>query len=381
MAVTKSQLAEAYPLQRATEPTAAKRGRVAGYLADDPGLTDLYGKIRAHLYPLITSNYDVTRVCHLKCEGCLFFEGPDYETHPDDKSLQDYDRFFAREAARGVNFPYFVGAEPALVQERLRIAGRHFKRGIIFTNGTIKIDRQIPFAVHVSLWGDKENTGRLRGSSVFDKSLRNYLGDPRATFIYTLNHLNIATTPQVVSICHGHGVKISFSHFSATERYLEKLADGTNNDNQFFRFSNEHENLRLTAYDLCVARELLDRLIDQYPDTVVYSKTYNEWISRPEGLYKIDPQSGWAVDCETRNADYQLHFYTDLSQSTGKCCAPNIDCSECRAYAMSYGTFRHRIRDYLKTKEDFAKWLEVVDSWCRMFIVGWDELPLQREAG
>ncbi|MGB5340123.1 MAG: radical SAM protein, partial [Gammaproteobacteria bacterium] len=161
-------------------PGAGKKpGRIERYLAEDPRLAAIYARFQRHAAPVITSNYDITSRCNLRCEGCLFFAGTDYQGHHDDRSLDDYDAFFAREAARGVNYPYFAGGEPALEQDRLRIAARHFNRGMIFTNGTLRIDPELEFTIHVSLWGDAAATRKLRGGSVFRKSLANFTGDKR----------------------------------------------------------------------------------------------------------------------------------------------------------------------------------------------------------
>ncbi len=349
-----------------------ERGRVRSYLDADPALRALYTRIRTEVYPIVSSNYDLTRRCNLRCEGCLFFSGSDYEDHPEESSVRRYDSLFRAEARRGVNFPYFVGAEPSLAQDRLRAAARHFRRGVVFTNGTIRIHPEIPFAIHVSLWGGEARTRSLRGGRLLHKPLRNYQGDRRATFIYTINHRNIGDIAEAVSLCDAHGTRISFNHFSATTRYLRNLETGTPNDRRFFRISNADDNLRLTGDDLKRAHDIVERMMEDHPETVIYSRRFNDWISRPEGLYRLDPASGWALDCETRNAPYHRHYHTDLTADGGKCCAPNLDCADCRAYAMAYATFRRRLRRFLGSKEAFAGWLEAVDTWCRLFLVGWD---------
>ncbi len=357
-----------------TFPAFPKIARVQQYLEEDPALAAFYKKYRHHAAPIISTNYDITDICNLRCEGCLFFEGTDYGAHRDERTPEEYDRFFAAEAARGINYPYFAGGEPALAQDRLRLAQHHFRRGMIFTNGTVRIDRDLPFTIHVSLWGDAHSTGKFRGVPVFGKSLANYRGDPRATFIYTVTHLNIDSIAAVVRACRDQGVRISFNHFSATEQYNAKLARGAPNDQAYFRFSTPTDNLRLTTSDRERVRNLLDRMIDDYPQTVVYSHFYNDWTSRATGLYQIDPQTGWASDCPTRDASFHRHYHVDLQESDGKCCSPNVDCQDCRAYAIAHATFRHRVSDHLASRETFARWVDVVETWCRLFLIGWDEL-------
>jgi len=351
-----------------------RKGRLQRYLEADASLGALYSKFETHAFPLLSSNYDITRECNLRCEGCLFFEGPDYLDYPDDKSLVEYRVFFEREAARGVNFAYFAGGEPSLAQDRLRLAQEYLPRGWVATNGTIRIAADIRYSIHVSLWGDLDSTRKLRGGSVFNRSLRNYMGDERAVFIYTVNHQNIKSIPRVTAICHDHGVRLSFSHFSITDQYQYKLQHGTDNDDRFFRFSSQDDNLRMTDNDHLRTRDLLEKVIEEYPETVVYSRHYNDWISQSGSLYRLDPDTGLALDCPIRLSQFHRHYHVDLTQSTGKCCTPNIDCNDCRAYAIALATFRHRVRQYLRSKEDFAKWMEVMDMWCRLYLVGWDEL-------
>jgi len=131
-----------------------RKGRLQRYLEADAALNVLYKKFEAYVFPLLSSNYNITRECNLRCEGCLFFEGPDYLDHPDDKPLADYQTFFKGEADRGVNFAYFAGGEPSLAQDRLRLAQQYLPRGWVATNGTIRIASDIRYSIHVSLWGD-----------------------------------------------------------------------------------------------------------------------------------------------------------------------------------------------------------------------------------
>lgn len=87
-------------------------------LALDPKLADLYQKIKKYSATVVSSTYDVTDKCNLRCEGCLFFSGDDYKSHlgygeeSNIKTLEGYDLFFKKESDRGVNFAYFAGGSP-----------------------------------------------------------------------------------------------------------------------------------------------------------------------------------------------------------------------------------------------------------------------------
>jgi len=117
----------------------------------------------ARFTQLKASNYDLSNTCNLTCEGCLYFarssSGPAH-----DGIDAEWEALFAAEAARGINFAYIAGAEPALQPARLQSAWRHIKTGVIFTNGTRKIDPDIGFRIHVSLWGIGETAKELRGA-------------------------------------------------------------------------------------------------------------------------------------------------------------------------------------------------------------------------
>jgi hypothetical protein len=347
--------------------------RIAVYLRD-PELAARYAKLRRHAGNIVGSSYDISRVCNLRCEGCLFFEGGDYVAHPDEKSEAEWDAFFAAEAARGVNFPYLAGAEPGLQRQRLVLAAGHFRRGVVFTNGTVPLDPDLPFTIHVSLWGAADDTQRLRGGDSFERALRNFAGDPRARFAYTVNAQNLASAARVAEICAAHGAKLTFSLFSPTTLYNWKLANAVPNDDAYFRISTAAQSLALGTSQLLEIRATLDSLIDTFGDTLIYTKAYNHWVTDPAGLYEIDPETGWALDCETRRASYHRHFRTDLTSSGSKCCSPNIDCRECRAYAMASGTAVSRLRRFLDSEAAFRRWVDMAEQWARLFLYDWDEL-------
>lgn len=354
---------------RAVETAGKQAGGIASYFVRDPELRDRYARVRQVAFGIAGSNYDVSRTCNLKCEGCLFFEGTDYLAHGDDASEAEWDAMFAAEAARGVNFAYLAGGEPALQPRRLALAARHIPRGVIFTNGTVRIDPALPYAIHVSLWGGVEDTVRLRGGSSYEKAFRNYAKDPRARFVYTVNALNIDGVWAAADRCAASGARLSFSLFSPTDEYRRKIATGSAPDGDYFRISSAEQNLALDAARLSEVRRELDAVSAAFPDTVIYSRAYNHWVTDPAGLYRIDPATGWATDCETRRAGHHHHVRTDLSTAESKCCSPNIDCRDCRAYSMASGTAVSRFRRFATTYEGFRDWLDIAEQWTALFLL------------
>ena len=67
---------------------------------------------------LSVAHYDITTSGNLKCEGCYFFDTPEFANTPDDHSLPEWDEFFRGEAARGINLAMLAGAEPSLRPDR-----------------------------------------------------------------------------------------------------------------------------------------------------------------------------------------------------------------------------------------------------------------------
>lgn len=346
----------------------ANRRDLRAYFERNPDLRVRYARLRRYASGIVTSNYDVSDECNLRCEGCLYFEGNDRDGHPDDASDAAWENMFAGEARRGITFAYLAGAEPALAPERLRLAAQYIGRGVVSTNGTVPIDTSLPFALHVSLWGDEQETPALRGGASFARAFRLFGSDPRVRFIYTVNARNIESTWTVAQHCAEQGAMLSFSLFSPTEQYKAKLAANSVNDKAYFRISQPGDHLAPGPAQLAHIRATLDAVAARYPDTVLYRPAYNRWVTDPAGLYAIDPATGWATDCGARIHGEHRHVRADLSTSASKCCSPNIDCRDCRAYSMSAGTAVTRLRRFASTYEGFCDWLEIAEQWSHLFL-------------
>jgi hypothetical protein len=341
------------------------------YFERDPMLLQRYRRLRRHAGGIVASNYDVSDRCNLLCEGCLYFAGSDRDGHADTRRDAEWDGLFAAERARGVNYAYLAGAEPGLSPNRLRLAAQHIGRGAVFTNGTIPIDRRLPFVLHVSLWGDAAETSALRGGTSFSRAFRLYSDDPRARFIFTVNARNVMSAWSIAERCASAGRMLSFSIFSPTEQYRAKLASRAPNDGAYFRISSPEASLAPTPDDLREIAVTLDAIAMRYPDTVVYTPAYSGWISNPAGLFRIDTATGWAVDCGVRNTPHHRHVRADLSTSASKCCSPNIVCRDCRAYAMASGTAVSRFRRFAASYQGFRSWLDIAEQWAALFLLDW----------
>ncbi|MFZ5963390.1 hypothetical protein ACOXXX_10595 [Thalassococcus sp. BH17M4-6] len=323
--------------------------------------------LRRRIGRLQASSYDVANICNLTCEGCLYFARA--STHPQaDGTDLKWDALFRAEARRGVNFAYLAGAEPSMVPNRLRAAWTHIGAGVVFTNGTRRIADDLGFRIHVSLWGIGDSSAELRGADVNAKAFRNYAGDPRAVFVFTINAHNTKEIVPAAAACAAHGVPLTYSYFSPTDAYQSHVQSTEAERTDYLRLSAPDYDLRHTPESLAAARAQIVEAMALYPDTVRYSLHYNDWISRPIAqLWDLDAD-GVAINCGTRSTETHRHHGSDATRHTGKCCSPNIDCRECRAYAMAFGTYVSRQADFSGNRREFAEWVDGVRLWFDLFM-------------
>lgn len=340
--------------------------KVRSYLAQSPELYPRFERAKEFRQILRkVANIDVTSRCNLRCEGCFYFEGDDYKRAPENNDIADWQDFFHEQAREGVTFASLVGAEPALCQDRLAAANNFIPRGAIFTNGTIKIDPAIQYAIVISIWGDQAATSSFRGGDTFWKAIKTHQGDSRARALFTVHAKNINQIPHVAQIIADHGLLLSFNYFSPTTNYLTKIASNTTNDDAFFRISSKGDNLVLTSESLLRCRDTIDDVIDCYPDTVFHTHAFNHVCTDPMGLYDIDPNTGIATNCGGRNFHWHRSYRVDLNPSDSKCCTPNVDCSQCRLNAVALASLVYRLDRFLDSLTRFRDWLDICDQYGR----------------
>lgn len=310
---------------------------------------------------------DLTSRCNLFCEGCYYYEG-DTPVLADETDLDKWVALFRRKAKEGTRFAYIAGAEPALYPARLQAAAEFIPYGTLATNGTLKIPRDVPYRISVSVWGNEELTARLRGGNTFWKAVRNYAGDPRAFFAYTLTSQNLDQVREVAKILGDHGTQLTFNMYSPTTLYRHKLADHAENDRRFFRVSSMEDNLCFDDDSLSKCRDIVAELIEDFPDTIVYPRAFNHEVTTPGPLYQLDPVTGYATDCAGFHNGTHETYLNNLQMSQAKCCMPNIDCGSCRALT-SYLPSRLRPRPHdVEDVASLKRWLEICDYWAWFYL-------------
>lgn len=324
--------------------------------------------LRQEFLPLRPSQYDITSVCNLTCEGCLFFSGDDYLGHRDVADLQHIDTFFSGERARGVRYGYFGGAEPSLAENKLMIANRHIPYGVVFTNGIKRLSTEIDYRVHVSMWGSPERSRELRGADIMAKQIKNYRNDPRAVFVFTLTARNLDDIPYIAQVCADNGLALTFNHYSPTTKYLDFISSGAGAD-QYHITSTADNNLILGADHLRRAQDSIALLLEEPGRRILYDIDFNRLMHDPAGLYP-DAQAPGAVtrDCGVLLTPALRHYHTDLSESRGKCCTPNIDCGSCRLYAQSFASMLTRATREMRQDGGQQRLIKLWRLWCELFL-------------
>ena len=315
---------------------------------------------------LKSSNYDIANQCNLTCEGCLYFSServPNTDGHD-----SDWQSLFRAEADRGINFAYLAGAEPSLEPQRIAMAYAHIPHGVVFTNGTKRIDPSIDYRIHVSVWGLGKQGAALRGADVVAKALRNYRNDRRAVFVYTITPANVGDIQRMAELCQDHGVILTYSFFSATTTYNRLLEEGAGTPDAWSKLAAAGESQVHTPVSLALARAEIVLAEARFPRTVRYSMHYNDWISRPsQELWQLDAE-GVAINCGNRLTDWHRHYAIDTTWMDAKCCSPNIDCSDCRAYAMGYASYLTRYAEFSTDSAGFEEWAKTWDLWAELFM-------------
>lgn len=312
--------------------------------------------------------YEISQRCNIWCEGCYYFENRHRLRVIDEPSTGDWLSFFESEAARGVSMAYFVGAEPALERDRLLAASRYLTHGKIGTNGTIKLDPDIRFRIGVSVWGDDETDTLLRGGSILRKALRNYAGDERAVMLFTLSPWNLHTVPAVLAASRDHGLPVTFSVFSPTRTYADKIAAQFPSDDKFFRLAPDKGMPVFSTDDLLRLKEAMTRAMNEFPETVLCTPGFRDVITQTGPLFDIDPDSQVARNCGSRIVGNLRYHSTALTAEAVKCCTPDIECRDCRLYSGVWSSQFIPDARFLRSRETFVVWLDMMEMLGRIFL-------------
>ncbi|MBS1544671.1 MAG: radical SAM protein [Bacteroidetes bacterium] len=325
--------------------------RLKEYLSD-PLLRLLYEEIRS-AGPVRSVSLDLTHVCNLRCKGCYYFEeGMDRSGEGSDQALENW---IHQELERGTNFVTVVGGEPSLQLTRLKKLYDHFRLSVA-SNGLIRIPKEgfenLP--IGISIWGTKYTDSKLRANGrrdLFGEALRNYTGDERAFWYYTVAPGHAEEIETVVEQCIRNGNRVLFNYYSD----LSGFGGGLDYRKGFQEVAEE-----------------IDRMIDRYPGRVLTTRYFNRVVTSGR-LYDMN----WGYDVCTNvsvnltqnqfrignGQPYNPHFraYNADFASTRRCCTgTSRSCDSCFDSWEHFSWIMLHMKKHLGSQEEFANWLGTV---------------------
>ena len=321
----------------------------------DSVIRERWEKVRRYFF-LRESTYDMTNRCNIRCEGCYYFNG-DKQFAVENRDPVAWKELLTAEKERGITFVVLAGAEPSLVPELCRICYETIDLGAIATNGIKAIPADIGYKIHISAWGNDQTSLEIRkAKDMLVHQMANYRDDPRAVFVYTFTPVNIDQARQVTRLLADNGHKITFNMFSSPVGYTGPL--------------------RHTAETLAHTRDTMNQLLQEYPETVIYSQYNIVAHTHENGLHdvygcsypRMNPSTDIGLGRSFRQYRTDLQWDRDAS-----CCVPDTDCADCRHYAAGSAVVTARMYRHASNPEHFKAWLDYVDTYLAVWVMGYEK--------
>lgn len=344
------------------EPLDQIAERLAG---NDVALLARFRAVRDFARRIRTTEYHLTNACNIRCKGCWFFEYGFDKNSKEVRELPLLAEFIARERERRINTALLIGGEPTLFLERIKLFVDHMKYVTISTNGL----KPLPMAdfenvaIFVTLFGGGPLDDVLRAirpngtpfKGLFDTALKNYLDDPRVTFIYALTSRGIKHIRDTVRRIADNGNKVNFNFYSEY---------GTDDP-----LRNEDE------------RRLLDEAIavsEAHPHAVLAHPYYLKAIATGKtefGSFGYDVCPSISVDhpaheARLANGKPSLAFFNTYAADlkTINLCCTSGHCDGCRDSQAVSSWLLVSARDFLSSRTGLETWVDVAEAYWRQFI-------------
>jgi MoaA/NifB/PqqE/SkfB family radical SAM enzyme len=323
-------------------------------ILENPEIASRWASVKQYFF-LRESTYDMTSRCNLKCDGCYYYEGDKQHTR-DEGDPAKWRALLEAEKERGITFVVLAGAEPGLVPDLCRACYEVIPLGAIASNGLRAIPRDVGYKIHISVWGDDEESKLFRGRACLNKQLAAYDGDERAVFVYTFTRRNIHQAASQVEKIADRGGKVTFNMFSPPVGYEGELT--------------------LDAAAFRRTHDVMLELLDRYPRAVLFSRYSAEVHTDPErSLHtrfgcpypRCNPDTRFGLGRSFRQ------YRTDLTWDRGAaCCVPDTDCTDCRHYASGSAIVTARMAQHVGSEEEFSKWLDYVNTYLSVWVQGYE---------
>ncbi len=321
----------------------------------DPVIRERWEKVRKYFF-LRESTYDMSNRCNIRCEGCYYFNG-EKQFAREITDEQAWQQLLEAEKKRGITFVVLAGAEPSLVPQLCEVCYRVIPLGAIATNGLKPIPPEIDYRIHISVWGnDRTSLAIRKAPDMLRRQMANYQDDPRAVFVYTFTPVNIDEVMEVTKLLAADGQKMTFNMFSAPVGY------------------NGH--LRHTPETLAQTRQVMIKLLAEFPETILFSP-YNIVVHTGEkGLHELfscsyprmNPSTAIGLGRSFRQYRTNLQWDRDAA-----CCVPDTDCDDCRHYAAGSAVVTARMYRHATDPLTFSAWLDYVDTYLAVWVRGYDK--------
>ncbi|MDA8126563.1 MAG: radical SAM protein [Deltaproteobacteria bacterium] len=331
-----------------------RRWKFSDLLAD-PEIKARWEKVRKYFF-LRESTYDMTNRCNLRCDGCYYYEG-DKQFARENNDPEAWRALMAQEKARGITYVVLAGAEPSLAPDLLTVCFSEMPLGCIATNGLHRIDPNVGYRIHISVWGNEETSHKVRKApDLLRRQIENYRGDARAVFVYTFTKENIAEVAGVMETLAAADCRATFNMFSAPVGYEGPL--------------------RHDRDSLARTRQAMQAMLDRYPRQVLFSPYNAVAHTEPRGLHDL-----YGCSYPRKNASTDVGLGRSFRQSrTGltwdreaSCCVPDTDCPDCRHYAAGSAVVTARLSRHVAAPQTFKSWLDYVDTYLAVWVMGYEK--------
>ena len=321
----------------------------------EPSIRERWEKVRRYFF-LRESTYDMSNRCNIRCEGCYYFVGEKQfaDENNDEAAWQE---MLLAEKQRGITFVVLAGAEPSLVPQLCAVCYKVIPLGAIATNGLKPIPREIDYRIHISVWGNDRTSQSIRKApDMLVRQMANYKDDPRAVFVYTFTPQNLGEVREVTRILADNGQQITFNMFSAPVGYQGKL--------------------RHTPQSLRHTRDVMLEMLEEYPETVLFSPYNVVAHTHTKGLHalfsctypRMNPSTDLGLGRSFRQYRTDLRWDRDAA-----CCVPDTDCEDCRHYAAGSAVVTARMFRHATDPVTFSAWLDYADTYLAVWVRGYDK--------
>lgn len=269
------------------------------------------------------ASIDVTDRCNLRCRHCYYKQ---YLKEKEDISLAEWEKRFKKYSQMGIRHANFLGGEPSLRYDVLKLAEKYFPFIAVATNGQIRLPKEFKRRIYLSLDGLEDENDRIRGKGSFAKAVKNYKNDKRGVVWCTLSKLNYQGAErlkQFIDFVRKMGVQgIRFELYTPLK----------GEDNSLLLSKSQRKE---------IGKVLLEEL--KRKDSILFAT--EDLVN-----YLVKPPKSIITDCAIKKK-----FYLFDAQGKRKTCFnPSADCTRCSC-ALGYWVPIYRFENWLAYKRMLYK--------------------------